>query len=875
MATTRFCRFGFTILLIGFLGLSWSALQKNASAQPAKKKVREEEEEDPKAKPKVPKKEEEEEPKEKTKVPAKVQDVAPKEKEDERPRPAVPTVKFDMVAEAAKKSHPVAVREFLRRIAIPYDVLISASDRRYKIALMKDRELPEGKVPYFELNANLLDGKQKELASSAGYSLLPYEEVVLNEVELFLKKKIDGFNHFDQLELVVQVLGSVRTQHASWAERQKRVGRGWDVVENKLKKRLVMLRRDQLKAYIDAKDWNRADELSLELSATFADDTDVQKDIYRLILIKADQSLNPTRDDDYLNLYQALLQFEQLPGGKGEECATAARRKLMNRAKDFINQAKELASANQSAAAFQKLRSAEALAPELDDISIMRSKLKDRILYIGVSQLPDLMSPATAKSDSERWAVELMFESLMQMVPDRKLGRHYRPVLATAQPSMVPLGREFQLYRNVRWSGDQGKSFVDARDVQGTLRLLKHVPDRWCSEGLEVFDPREVRIDDPFRLRLNFTQGVFEPLSRTTFKVLPARYLEAKDKKADDNEFGLNPFGSGPYRYSGREKETADREVAIFRSNPYFAQRTGMLSKPRIPEIRFFVPKQSSISNEIASGQVHMILDVPVGDIPMYTADTIGKNIFKEYKLDTNRRIHMLAVNHRRPILQSVELRRGLSAGIEREEILKDVFRIQNHEKEHTALTGPFPLKTWATPSKSQQVPLTNPALSAGLISLIAKDAPLRISLRHPDDPYSTRACQKIKEQIEKNAGQVAGRPTIEITLEGLSPALLRQRVEVEHDFELAYYTFDYRDDQFWLGGLLDPSATAAYGRNFLGYLGDGTGVKDEDSRLRQTLEDSRPTAISATSCEKRPGIFTINSTLECRSYPCGNSIVT
>jgi hypothetical protein len=39
---------------------------------------------------------------------------------------------------------------------------------------------------------------------------------------------------------------------------------------------------------------------------------------------------------------------------------------------------------------------------------------------------------------------------------------------------------------------------------------------------------------------------------------------------------------------------------------------------------------------------------------------------------------------------------------------------------------------------------------------------------------------------------------------------------------------------------LLDPSATGPHGRNFLGYLGESAGTKDEDSRLRQTLEEIR-----------------------------------
>jgi ABC-type transport system substrate-binding protein len=848
MGNSRFTRHGFVLLLIGFIGLNWSAVQKMASAQPPKK-VRQEEEEDPPAKKKPPKKEEEETPPKKDVPAKKVDDPMPKPvpaptpspMEEERPRPTVPQSTFKIADEAAKKSRPVGARDFLRKIAIPYDILVTPLDRRLKIGLLPNRDIGSGKLAYFELYPNLVNGQSKDVASGSGYSLIPYEEWVMSEADAFLKKEIEGIKYVDKLELIYQSLGAVRGTHAQWVEGKKRVGREWDAIDARLKKKVVTCRRDQLNEFINNKDWNRADELSLELASSFSDDPEVEKDICRLILRKASASLDPTRDDDYLNLYQALIRFEQTPGAKDESIAASARRTLTDRAKNFVNEANKLVAENRSAEAFQKLRSAESLAPDLDDIRNLRKILKDKILYVAVAELPELMSPATASSDSERWAVELMFESLMQMVPDPKLGRHYRPVLAMAQPGMIPLGRDFQLCRNVRWAEEnKGQAFVETGDVQGTIRLNKRLPDRRCSEGMEVLDPDQIRVPDLYRLQLTFNQGVFEPLSRTTFKILPARFMEMKNKTADDNAFARQPFGSGPYTFVKKDKETQDREVAIFRSNPFYSQRPGMISKPRIPEIRFFVPKQTTLSNEIANGQVHMVLDVPVGDLPKYLLDSKGREVFQDYKLGINRRIHMLAVNHRRPVLQSADLRRAISAAIERDEVLNQVFRPEGYKEEHTSLTGPFPVRSWATPVESRKVPLSNPILSQALATSVAKDMPIRLKLIHPDDDYSRRACQQMRNQIEKNVGQVAGHPAIEITPEPMSGALLRQRVEVEHDYELAYYTFDYRDDQFWLGGLLDPSAVGSHGRNYLGYLGDGSGTRDEDMRLRQTLEEIR-----------------------------------
>jgi len=91
------------------------------------------------------------------------------------------------------------------------------------------------------------------------------------------------------------------------------------------------------------------------------------------------------------------------------------------------------------------------------------------------------MSPALARSDPERWATELLFESLLQAIPDAELGRRYRPELAASLPALAPLGREFTLTKNARWAGvgetkgEAGK-MVDARDIFGTLEFIQKSP---------------------------------------------------------------------------------------------------------------------------------------------------------------------------------------------------------------------------------------------------------------------------------------------------------------------------------------------------------------------------------------------------------------
>jgi ABC-type transport system substrate-binding protein len=784
--------------------------------------------------------EEEEEP-EKTKVPKKVEDVEPKETPGVSPKQPPPQGKFSIAQEAAKAKNRL-IKEFLQRVSIPYDNLISAGGRSYKIGLLPERKLPSDKFTYVELNSSLSGGKEKELPSGAGFSLQPWEEVVIEEVDALLKKKIDGVKREDVVELCVQVLQEIRRFHAAAVEQKKRVGKDWEAVDEKLRKRIVQLRRDQLKFYVDAKDWKKADELSLELSS-FSDDPEAQRDIYRLLLLKAFLALNPDKAEDFIALRDAANQFEAIAGGRADELAQSARRKLAEKAQQYVDRAKLLADQNQNVPAFNLLKNAEALDPELGAINQLRARLRDRILYVGVASLPKNLTPATARTDAERWAVDLMFEGLLQAVPDPELGRRFRPALAAALPTMVPMGREFPLLTNARWAGDSGK-FVNAHDVYGTLDLLRKMPYHPCAEGLDLLSTEEVRIDDPFKMRLTFRQGMLEPLNRTTFKVLPARYLKTQVKEADDPVFAEKPFGSGPYRFEGRETERADREVAVFKANPYYSQRPGKFGLPNIREVRFIVPNLSTAPADFANGQLHMVLDVPSGDLPRYLQDPISSRVVHEIKPGINRRIWMLAINHRESVLQNADLRRAISAAIDREAILDEYYRPGKVRTLHKALVGPFPPNCWATPEKARKPEnaLFNKTLAGGLFAASASRGNIKLTLKYPtDDPRNGPACAKIKAMIEDATKKAPGdAPLVEIVPEGIDPDNFYGKLNNGLSYQLAYCSYDYKDDLYWLGSLLDRSAAVQGGRNFLAYLAEGTNPQTDDNDLRIALDEIR-----------------------------------
>src|SRR5262249_47430307 len=95
--------------------------------------------------------------------------------------------------------------------------------------------------------------------------------------------------------------------------------------------------------------------------------------------------------------------------------------------------------------------------------------------------------------------------------------------------------------------------------------------------------------------------------------------------------------------------------------------------------------------------------------------------------------------------------------------------------------------------------------------------------LRYPaGDDAVRKACEMIRDQVQ---GLGAG---LELALLERSPADLRRDVEKDHQYDLAYYSWDFPDHTYWLWPLFDPRG----GRNFLGYKND----TELEPRFRQLL---------------------------------------
>ena len=104
------------------------------------------------------------------------------------------------------------------------------------------------------------------------------------------------------------------------------------------------------------------------------------------------------------------------------------------------------------------------------------------------------------------------------------------------------------------------------------------------------------------------------------------------------------------------------------------------------------------------------------------------------------------------------------------------------------------------------------------------------LSLKYPaGDPAVAAAMRGLCAQVKEALG-------VTLTPEAESEADLRKDVEETHNYALAYYHYDYPDDVYWLGPLLDPRAGAG-GENYLGYKGGLVTLIQDESRRRDFAE--------------------------------------
>jgi ABC-type transport system substrate-binding protein len=774
-----------------------------------------------------------------------------------------PEVRLDEVARAADAATHPALKAFLTRYSIPFDQVTEKRGLVVRIKPIppcwKDGFPADAAVPVVEIRPDGQPGQQREIAVKDIAKIDHFEELAVSESDKLLKQKPlgadpgpDGLTAPDQLAAAEKVLAAARRFHDYARENNHRRGKGWDPIRKSLVERLREVRLRQLRVATTANDWPRMEEFGKKLLDEYQQDPDVAREVATAWIGRAVALAASDKEEDWLEARRLLDLVEGRFPGAGGEPARKVRDQLRKAAEELAGKGEDALSASNIPLARDYAERSYAIDPSAAAVADLRRKLNiSPSLYVAVRPFPTRLDPLNARLDGERQAVELLFEGLLEEVPDPGSGTRYRPGAALGPAAVVPGGRRLALRLVPRGPG--GRDGLDAHDVIGTLNLIRRRPDTWAAAGLPWLTDQPV--PDGGAVRINFRHGHPDPRALLTFKILPANWLRDQKEGMNDPGYLAQPFGTGPYRIANvfQPGGGRPRELVLVANRTYEAGSRDRKGQPFITEVRMVeaLPAYDPVA-EFLAGRLHLLPDPTPDELKRITNPATGlNNRVKVVTAAVNRRVHVLAVNHRRPPLRNPDFRLGLAKAISREAVLAELDRrfpeLKDYRKLTAPMSGPFPPKCWATPRGpgGQPIPLSNPDEGHNLLRryLGAPGATSELSLLYPaEDPRARVACEAMREQIEALFKTDTDGRKLTLTPVAVPSATLALRVMDEHDYDLAYVPFDYPDDwyPFGLAALLDPQAGGRGGRNFVGFRVPGTTPDEHEIKLGQVLEELR-----------------------------------
>ena len=586
-----------------------------------------------------------------------------------------------------------------------------------------------------------------------------------------------------------------------------------------LQDQLVKTRGDWLRSETDAEALKLADRW---LPVT-AKDSPLRAAILQLWVRQAKAGLEKT------DFALARSWLHRIEGAFQNDAAIDEIRKPMrDRAVNLLKESQTMPDAP----AIRALEDAFTLWPRLPEArdTLARRKGTYRTLVIGVPSLPEQMSPATAWTEVEKQALELLFDRLYAVEWQQVLGRRYRPQLAADLPDGA-LTAPLPLRRDVYWSSGE-------RLTAGDLRRTAHMMNQPESAGRSALwrDVLEVpRLEgSPFHLTIGYRQGLLDPLAPLTFHVLPQYYHGKQLERADDSTFAKAPVGSGPYQYVGRKQE-AGRAFAVFQANPHDL-------RPPISSVREIrMSAWTDARKDLPKPLPQLILDAPTNQMP--ALKELG---YVELRSGESPCVSYLAINHRKPSLASASVRRAIAHALDRQALLNRYFRGPAlNEKYHATSNGLLPRDSWAScPAPRVPAELFDPEQARSFARKAKSDsASLNWTLKYPTgDPRVKGACEEMARTIATTFQEAGIQANVNPV--GLPPHDLRKAIQ-ERDYDLAHRSTASLDDPVQLALFFDPSpdATRAGGSNEMGY--------DSDVKLQELLRSAlkhRQFSVAQTS---------------------------
>lgn len=320
----------------------------------------------------------------------------------------------------------------------------------------------------------------------------------------------------------------------------------------------------------------------------------------------------------------------------------------------------------------------------------------------------------------------------------------YEPYLAESWEMLGDTGVVFHIRDDVFWHDGV---HTTAYDVAFTYERAKDPRTAFPNTGyFELWGAAEVL--DSFTVRFRFEPHT-DPLAvLPVFPIMPRHRLDSiPPERLRQAAFNRDPVGNGPFRFVAQRPN--DRWV--FDANPDFP--AGLGGRPYLDRVVWrVIPENQAQISEIRAGTVDLVMSVLSNQLAALDARPELRAIVR-----SSRKYQFIGWNTRRRPLDDARVRRALSLGIDREEMLHGLRAGYGR-----LAAGPIDPEHWAYHDGLEPLPYDTAAARALLDAAgfrdrdgdgILEDAAgtdLRISLSTPNTEYNRSVAEKVQADLRR-----------------------------------------------------------------------------------------------------------------------------
>jgi len=385
----------------------------------------------------------------------------------------------------------------------------------------------------------------------------------------------------------------------------------------------------------------------------------------------------------------------------------------------------------------------------------------------------------------------------------------------------------FYLRKDVKWhakEGEEAKPFT-ADDVIFTYNVMMHPQTITPLRVRYEFIASATKLDD-YAVQFTLKRPILNALAKFSFKIIPKHGPENREFLTREDAFVRKPIGTGPYML---KNITADGEVILVANNDYFKGR---------PHIDKFIARpfadQNIMGQALMFNAIDMIVLVNPRDIPQVQGDK--RLVLQPYNALS---YSFFGYNLKNPLLADSRVRRAITCGVDRQEMLDSFFNGQG-----TIISGPFAPGSWAynldvqpspySPQKAIQL-LNEAGFVQGSDGIMQKGGEkLSFTLKVPIEKES-EAVKRVVLAFKNYLKKIG----IEITPEFREWLSWKEDVFLKHDFDIVYASWVF-DDSADISSLFHSAEIGPWRNNFGSYSNPDVDSLIVESKLTLDHEKRR-----------------------------------